>query len=76
MKLFCVFSSFIRQVETGIMSFMNIITTQQRAEAEDMGYNICETCGVSYVPAPGFFNDGHQCEDDGTQDKCMTSASE
>lgn len=45
------------------------ITAEQRAEAEDMGYDLCEDCGVSYLPAPGYQNNGHQCGEDGLQSK-------
>lgn len=50
------------------------ITDDQRAEAEDMGYNICESCGVSSIPAPGYANEGHQCGDDGLKDEYIDPA--
>lgn len=37
------------------------ISDAQRAEAKDMGWEICENCGTSFIPAPGYENDGHQC---------------
>lgn len=43
------------------------ISDQQREEVDDAGYAICEECATSYMPAPGFINDGHQCDDDGTK---------
>lgn len=47
------------------------LTQEDRAFAEDMGYAICEECQDSYPPLPGWVNDGHQCNEDGTAPKFM-----
>lgn len=43
----------------------------RREYADDMGYAQCEACGAVYSPMPGWVNDGHQCDDDGTKAKYM-----
>lgn len=48
---------------------MTNISEDQIEEAKDMGYMICDKCAQSYIPAPGYQNYGHQCGEDGTQDK-------
>lgn len=45
------------------------ITESDRREAEDMGFGLCEECGATYIHAPGYVNDGHQCDEDGLQPK-------
>ena len=57
----------------------SLITEQQREEADDAGFAICEECATSYMPAPGFMNDGHQCNENGLEDRfilpeCGTSS--
>lgn len=45
------------------------ITKEDLAYAEDMGFDVCESCGVTFIPATGYVNDGHQCQGNGVQDK-------
>lgn len=47
------------------------ISGEDRAHADDMGYALCEACGATYSPLPGWQNDGHQCDEDGTHPKFM-----
>jgi len=42
------------------------ITSESRAYAHDMGFDLCEECGAVFAPLPGFPNDGHTCHADGT----------
>lgn len=42
---------------------------ERQEYADDMGFETCTTCHTVFMPAPGFVNDGHQCGEDGTQDK-------
>lgn len=46
-----------------------ITGAEARTYADDMGFSICDDCGTTFIPAPGFVNDGHQCNDDGTKDE-------
>lgn len=44
------------------------MTTQAEHDyAADMGFIICGGCGTTHMPLPGFQNNGHQCDDDGTK---------
>lgn len=40
-----------------------------RLGAEDMGFCFCEGCGTTYIPHPGYLNNGHQCNENGTLEK-------
>jgi len=47
----------------------NDIADRERADALDLGFCFCEGCGTTYIPHPGYANNGHQCHEDGTADK-------
>lgn len=50
------------------------ITDAQRAEAAEIGLEICDACGQTYMQAPGFINDGHQCNENGLEDRFILPA--
>lgn len=45
------------------------IMDRARADADDLGFIFCEGCGTTYIPHPGYENNGHQCHEDGTAEQ-------
>lgn len=50
-------------------NMVSMITQEDRDHAADVGDVVCEQCQTIYTPVPGYQNDGHQCDDNGLQDK-------
>lgn len=45
------------------------LTEEDRSYAEDIGAGICEECQTLFEPVPGYVNYGHQCNENGLDDK-------